>query len=156
MSPGKTFVRCVIAALCGAGHLLALAQGASATFLAGIHGGHVATIVEHDGHQDLMLHHDGNDANDASDADGVGSHAESHAGHGQHHDHLVCLSANQDAAMWENGTRTVPVPAISCEMPVRSWHPSCRRISLSSSGARPPPFAAGGMLGCLRTTVLLV
>ena len=152
MSFKKATTRFFVAALCIAGHLLAVSQLSLAVLLAPLHGGHVAVLVEHDGHQDVMLHHDLDDDETASEL----PHAENHAGHEDHHDHVLCLNVDTDVIAWAK-TSHLPAPASHfCALPVTEivckWH----QVNVIATLARPPPRARDSVLMRLRTTVLIV
>jgi hypothetical protein len=152
MSFKKATTRFFVAALCIVGHLLAVSQVSLAVLLAPLHGGHVAVLVEHGGHQDVMLHHDLDDDEAASEL----PHAERHAGHEDHHDHVLCLNVGPDVIAWAK-TSPVPTPASHISMlPVTEIVCKGHQVNVLATLPRPPPRAVDGVLLCLRTTVLIV
>jgi ABC-type Zn2+ transport system substrate-binding protein/surface adhesin len=151
----KHNVRPVIAALCGIAYMATLQQFSPLVALL-MHGAHEMQVIEHDGHSDLLLHHDDDDAHEQHEQSHQGTHAEDHAGHKHHHDHVLCLTSTCHATTLDDQTQRVPL-ACACR---HEWLETIAIAELQNKGglvrARPPPLINSGALHCLRTTVLVV
>ncbi len=147
-------VRTVVAALCGLAYLTTMPEF-SQVILAMMSGGHAVQMIAHDGHEDLLLHRDDDDACGAPDRDSE-THAEHHSGHSNHHDHVVCLESDgSDVALTDSLTRTPLVTSCKLEYPTVSFIAGWK-TGVAPVRPRPPPLIKSGAIRCLRTTVLVI
>ena len=141
----------VIALLCGLAYLATLPNFPQFILVSLMHGGHAVQVVEHGGHEDLVFYH--------HDDEAAGEHPafpECHAGSHHEHDHMVCLGASGPSTdFFDSASRTPFAAAFHASVPSILTAPEWR-MSVPRVLARAPPLIGGGVLICLRTTVLVV
>ena len=155
MSSLKQILRHVTAALCGLSCLGSMPGFPGSAVAAMMHGEHTLQVAVHDGHEYLLLHHD-DDGDDGQQSSHEQTHVEEHDGHHHHRDHVICLpSSNHAATPDELIIRAPMVRACVIEFSelvfVAEW-----TTTGELTRARPPPIIGGGVLVCMRSTVLVV
>ena len=150
MFPALQRLRLVIAVLCGIAYLATLQQGSLLALTVFLHGTHEMQIVNETGEIELVFHHHDDDDDKPAQS---GIHLNDHHHHG---DHVIKLASSDNSLAAADTTLRVQsaaclVPCVTASLivvPRFEFTPTMR--------ARPPPLINGGVLYCLRTTVLVV